>query len=172
MSTLYPPVADASNTDEPGRRYLTCCIVLAKGKGAALLDEPDYCRLSRFRWYFHNGYAARNNPDPQGPCHLYMHREVIDCPLDMVPDHINGNRLDNRRTNLRVVTPSANLHNIRRPSRNNTHGHLGAQRWGKRWKAEIVVNHKRIYLGLFDTGEEATAAYWKAKIANYPELFV
>lgn len=74
-------------------------------------------------------------------------------------DHINGVTDDNRIANIREVTATENAHNRRKP-RSNTSGVLGV-RWRKRvskWQAQIVVNKKYHYLGLFDTIDEAAAA--------------
>lgn len=81
-------------------------------------------------------------------------------------DHINGNRSDNRIENLREVTRSVNMQNLRQaPAHNKSSGMLGVKRHsnGKCWQAQIQVNKKQIYLGLFDTKEAAHEAYLKAK---------
>lgn len=81
-------------------------------------------------------------------------------------DHINGIRSDNRIENLREVSRSVNMQNLKKaPAHNKTSGLLGVKRHskGKRWQAQIQVNKKQIYLGLFDTKEEAQVAYLKAK---------
>lgn len=74
-------------------------------------------------------------------------------------DHINGVARDNRLANLRDVENSINHRNIKLPS-NNTSGRIGVRLIKKtgRWKAEITVNKKYIFIGLFDTFEEACSA--------------
>jgi len=67
-------------------------------------------------------------------------------------DHINGDRADNRKANLRIVTRSQNLMN-----KNGVKGYYFDNHY-KKWKAEIIVNGKKIGLGSFDTEEEAKAA--------------
>lgn len=79
-------------------------------------------------------------------------------------DHINGNPADNRIQNLRAVTAGQNQHN-RKLNKNNTSGFKGVS-WHKRtkrWGACICLEGKRIYLGLFNTPEEADAVVRKAR---------
>ena len=88
-------------------------------------------------------------------------------PEGFVVDHINGDRLDNRIENLRLATYSQNSANAKRHSRN-TSGLKGASRvfkrgkWTGRWQATITYRREQMYLGSFDTKEEAHAAYLEA----------
>lgn len=79
-------------------------------------------------------------------------------------DHINGVRTDNRIANLREGSRGDNMQNQRAPRRDNRSGLLGVEvhRTG-RFTARIKANGKRYYLGIFDTPEEAHAAYIAAK---------
>ena len=77
-------------------------------------------------------------------------------------DHINGNRSDNRFSNLREASNAQNCQNIVvRPT--NPSGFLGVSRHENKWRAAISVDGKRRHLGRFDTPEAAFAAYSKAK---------
>lgn len=80
-------------------------------------------------------------------------------------DHINQNKLDNRICNLRIANHSENGQNIAQPNRNNLLGMRGVRKHGlcDKYQARIKVNYKEIYLGLFDTQEEARKAYLLAK---------
>ncbi len=79
-------------------------------------------------------------------------------------DHINGDRSDNRVTNLRDVSGLVNSQNRRRPQKNNkSSGLLGAHKSKKRWASFIGINGKARRIGLFDTPEEAHEAYLTAK---------
>ena len=88
-----------------------------------------------------------------------MHREIMHAPKGMVVDHIDGNSLNNRRSNLRLCTVSQNHQNRRR-----TYGsskYKGAW-WDKRrnkWVAAITFKGKYIYLGFFDNEIDAGKAY-------------
>lgn len=78
-------------------------------------------------------------------------------------DHVNGDRSDNRISNLRDVPHSVNTQNIRRPNRLNKSGFLGVTYLKNRWKAKLQVSGKPITVGMFDTPEEAHSAYLSAK---------
>ena len=78
-------------------------------------------------------------------------------------DHINGDRLDNRIENLRIVTIAQNNQNIREPKKNNKIGVLGVCLDGGRYKAQITIQGKNINIGRFDTIEEAANAYMQEK---------
>ena len=67
----------------------------------AYVDAADYEWLSRYTWHLHNGYAARREKGRR----IFMHREIMQPPKGMVVDHIDGNRINNCRFNLRVCTP-------------------------------------------------------------------
>ncbi len=78
-------------------------------------------------------------------------------------DHINGNKADNRWANLRLSDRQHNQENRRRANKNSSHGLLGVTRNRKRFMASLTLNRKSIYLGTFDTPEQAHAAYLTAK---------
>lgn len=84
-------------------------------------------------------------------------------------DHINGNRMDNRIKNLRVVNKSKNMHN-RGMNRNNSSGYPGVSfhKASNKYQAQITVDSKVIHLGFFDSKEEAFLAYQLAKIKYHP----
>lgn len=97
---------------------------------------------------------------------LYIHGET---PEEI--DHINGNPSDNRLSNLRVATRSQNLRNTRL-RRDNKAGFKGVSfhRGAGRWTAQIGAGRTGRYLGLFDTPEEAHAAYLAAARDAYGEF--
>lgn len=84
-------------------------------------------------------------------------------------DHINGDRLDNRLANLRVVSRQGNQQNMRRaPSSNKSTGLLGVSKSGPKFRANIRIDGSRKYLGTFDTAEAAHACYVAAKRLLHP----
>lgn len=112
-------------------------------------------------WYLLNGYAAR----VRGGKIEYLHRLVNETPKNKFTDHINRNKLDNRKENLRTVNNSLSQYNQNK--RKNKSGVRGVGEHMGRWRALIGVNRKQIYLGHFDTKELAVEARQKAELKYY-----
>lgn len=128
-----------------------------KGKGNfALVDDEDFERINAYKWCINRGYAGTSLKGK----YLMMHREIFnDIPTGYVIDHINRNKLDNRKCNLRFCNKSQNAVNTR-VSSNNISGHKGVS-WHKVWKkwmVRVIKNYKTVYLKYFDKKEDAIAA--------------
>lgn len=137
---------------EPGTRM----IPLTKGYFAKV-DECDYDRLMRINWHYRQGYASwTNRTDPSAQKATGMHRYIMNTPEGMHTDHINGDRLDNRRANLRICTQGENNRNMNRDSRGTSRftGVYFDKRIGK-WRAAVRANGKRHHLGCFCSEVEA-----------------
>lgn len=78
-------------------------------------------------------------------------------------DHINGIRTDNRIKNLREANAAQNAQNQRTASSDNKSGYLGVSVFRNKWQAQIMVNGKNRYIGVYDTPEEAHEAYLAKK---------
>lgn len=139
-------------------------IKLTQGK-YALVDDEDYPILNQFKWHLSGGgYAVRSQHIKLGVNqyknkHVRMHRLINKTPKDLQTDHINGNKLDNRRCNLRSVNASINGMN-RGKTKKNTSGYKGVywDTWSSKWKAEIKVNYKKISLGRYSNIKQAVKA--------------
>lgn len=132
-------------------------IPLTKGK-FSIVDDDNYEWLMRHKWqYSSTGYAKR------GAKCIKMHREVIDAPIGIEVDHINGNKLDNRRRNLRLCRREENMQN-RGVNRLSKTGCKGVSLHRKSGKYQVHITAKGIarYLGLFKQIEDAANAYSKA----------
>jgi hypothetical protein len=140
-------------------------IELSNGE-KALIDEEDYIFLSEFTWTKTKfGYASTIKQIKNKKYCLYMHQLVLGkAPKGFVIDHINRNRLDNRRKNLRYVTITQNSMNrtSERKRKNSDYKGVFPSCSGKRWKARITFNKKVYNLGSFGTAEEAAEAYNEA----------
>lgn len=102
---------------------------------------------------------------------IYLHRAVMNAPEDAIVDHIDGNRMDCRLSNLRFATHAENIRNS--PiKKNNTSGLKGVtwSKAAKKWTSQIVHNGEKFYLGLFDTKELAFAAYCDASKKHHGEF--
>ena len=144
-------------------------IPLTQGK-FALVDDDNYEDISKYKWHVNKlGYAVRK-PYSGGGKSFYMHREIMKTPDGFCTDHINQDKLDNRKSNLRICLTSENMAN-RGKQKNNTSGFKGVF-WSinaDRWRAQITHKRKAIHLGLFDTPEDAAKAYNKAAMEIYGE---
>lgn len=144
-------------------------IPLTKGKHT-IVDDSDYEYLNQWKWHTMKGYAARRNyiDGRDKSEYLYIHRILNDTPEGMITDHINGDKLDNRRSNLRSCTKSQNAMNTG-VRRDNKSGYKGVHKNhpkvnSKPWKSEIRVGGKRIFLGYFNDPEEAAKVYREAQM--------
>jgi hypothetical protein len=127
----------------------------------ALIDLEDIDSVKNYKWYLgNNGYATNNKIGR-------LHRFIMNPPEDMVVDHIDGNKLDNRRDNLRICTHQENDWNKTLIS-TNTSGVTGVTKtkWNT-WEARIQVKGKKIHLGTFKTKEEAIQTRRQAEIDYY-----
>lgn len=139
-------------------------IKLTKGK-FALVDDDDFEWLSQWNWYFiDGGYAARSTMKGKkngGEKKMYyMHRQILNPPVGFLVDHIDGNRLNNQRYNLRACLPSGNSRN-RKLRCDNTSGYKGVLATANRWRATIGINGKSHHIGVFDNIIDAARAYDK-----------
>lgn len=146
-------------------------IPITKGH-VVLVSDDDFDQLSKFKWHFYKGYAARMSFLRLGKRrHIMMHQEIMGRVQGMEIDHRNLNKLDNRRENLRICTHAQNNQNEDKQSRN-TSGFKGVN-WHKasrKWRASIRANNKQIALGVFDSPVEAAMAYDKAAVELHGEF--
>lgn len=131
------------------------------------LDAEDFERLHDYRFYLGSGGYAAIRPDVKL---VLLHKLIVGYPI---VDHINQDKLDNRKCNLRSATNSQNQWNQSKP-KNNTSGYKGVY-WDKqrqKWRAQIKINGRRRFLGYFDDILDAARSYDKAALELFGDFAV
>jgi hypothetical protein len=129
-------------------------VTLAIGDRCTVFDECDFEAVSKLQWHFINtGYVVSSHG-------ILLHRLIAATPDGMDTDHIDRDKTNNRRGNLRHATRSENMYNAG-PRKDNTSGYRGVH-WhpqtGK-WRVRIWANKKCIHVGLFSNKSDAIAAH-------------
>lgn len=135
-------------------------IPLTQGN-VALVDDDDYEMLIEHKWHYtKQGYAGayKKGTSATGSEHLLMHREICRPQKGFVVDHINMNKLDNRKENLRVVTYQENCFNRLKIKGNSRYKGVALTR-SNRWVASIWIGDTRVNLGSYEKEEDAAKAY-------------
>lgn len=128
---------------------------------SALIDDDDFERVSKLAWWVTpQGYAVAKPPSGSRKRKtISMHRLVINAPPGSEVDHINRNKLDNRKCNLRLCTHSENCRN-KGKRRGCSSQHRGVS-WNKRkgaWQVVIRVNGRLKWGGWFTSEDDAAKA--------------
>lgn len=129
-----------------------------------MVDDEDYPWLSEDDWRLQkDGYVVRSvSMGKRGSCRtIYLHRVVMNVPLAVEIDHRKHNKLDNRKSQLRIASKSQNAQNSRKQKRHTSSRFKGVcwQHDSLKWRTYITVRRKRIHLGLFEEEIEAAHAY-------------
>jgi len=136
-----------------------------------IVDDEYFTELNKFKWHFNCGYACRwVYPDGKA-VKKRMHRVLTKASEELEVDHINQNKLDNRKNNLRLCTKAENRMN-RSKYKTNTSGEKGVY-FHKRdtvWTAQIGISGKRIHLGYFKEKKNAVKAYNLAAVKYHGEF--
>jgi HNH endonuclease len=148
-------------------------ISLTKGF-SAIVDDADFEWLMQWEWHCivnkRNKYAVRSLHGIR--MHgIRMHRVIINAPSGILVDHIDGNGLNNQRSNLRLCTNAQNMRNMKISPRG-TSQYKGVQ-WRKdhsKWQTSIMSNYRRYHIGYFTSEVEAARAYDAAAIRHFGEF--
>ena len=154
---MQPPPQEKSitrNVDNQAYITLQCGLT-------AIVDEDDWHDLQGNIWTLNNGYAICNKGNKFRKMHHVVTKRVGRYVEDgLVVDHINNDKLDNRRSNLRVVTTIVNAHNRKRVD--STKRFRGVYKSRSKWRASITCKGHAHDAGTYDTEEEAASA-WNEK---------
>ena len=132
-----------------------------------IVDTNDYNELINYHWMTTTNnnrvfyaqrsiYLGRNGRGGSKSKTLTLHRHIMKTPKDMHTDHINGNGLDNRRSNLRLCTIRQNQQNQknRRNKKSSKYPGVSFDKKAKKWRAYIHINGKHKHLGYFENSKE------------------
>jgi hypothetical protein len=139
----------------------------------AKVDDDDFEKLSKYKWQLHSdNYAIGWDKKKYGGSGkmVFMHRHIIRPSDGLQVDHVDGDKLNNCKSNLRQCTDTQNKANSVL-KKNNSTGHKGVWFDGRRkkYRAYIKKNYRTIHLGYFKTLEEAANAYDQAAIMYFGE---
>ena len=135
-------------------------IQLTQGK-VALVDDEDFEYLNQWKWYVTKRNYVRRSKENET---LYLHRIILNVKdKNIFIDHVNMNKLDNRKINLRICNRSQNGMNRNKTSLNSS-GYKGVvfDIRRKKYYAKIKVNQKIIFLGYYINCIDAARAYNQA----------
>ena len=150
-------------------------IKLSKGK-FALIDDEDFERASKIIWHLQKTrwfeYAANSiTVSPNKQSKLYLHRFILNAPKGMVVDHIDGNGLNNQKSNLRLCTNGQNQScGKKRSAASGFRGVGRSQNRHKKWQVYITHENEKHFIGCFENKIEAAKAWDKAAIKYHGEF--
>lgn len=142
---------------------------LGNEKSRSVIDLEKIETVKQYKWYQNNsGYAiSRVNKNKQ----IFLHRIIVGNPIGYEVDHIDGDPLNNRKSNLRICSHQENIMN-QKIRIDNTSGFKGVN-WDKRkgkWRARIHIHGKDKHLGYFESKEEAAKSRVKAEQEYFGEF--
>mgnify|MGYP002412235372 FL=1 len=146
---------------------------LTKGD-AAYVDAADLPLVAGFNWHIfskkNTSYAMVALRATDGSWRkLLLHRLLMVPEAGLVVDHIDGNGLDNRRSNLRTCSNAENSRNRRKAKGGTSSSFKGVARFRNGWQAQIIVDGKNLYLGRYQDEHEAALAYDAAAVEHFGE---
>lgn len=132
-----------------------------------IVDTEDVEKIKQYKWYKSNGYCVTKGIDKNNEIDI---ANVIFNDFENKFDHISHNRIDNRKVNLRLITSHQNAMNMGMKN-TNTSGVTGVQLQNtkKKWTAVITYNYKPIWLGCYESFDDAVKARIKGEIQYFKE---
>lgn len=146
-------------------------IALSNGM-SILVDESDFEKLNKYKWHVHVRKSSCGNTyyavSKIGGKSVSAHRMILNPPNGFVVDHVNGNGLDNRRSNLRFATHGQNIANsFKAIGRTSKFKGVHLNKESNKWFAQISVNGKTKNVGIFKHEISAALAYDVEAIKQY-----
>ena len=127
----------------------------------AIIDDEDFDLVNQYQWRGHKG--GKNCDHVYAVTRLRMHRLIMNAPPGMVVDHINGDTLDNRKSNLRICSTAQNQQNGKARGGSSRFKGVSYNAQKKRWLGAFMANGKTYYVGCFIDEEECARAVDKKR---------
>lgn len=132
--------------------------------GTVVFDDEDKELVMKYPWSMTKaGYAYSPRSKKDNGC-WYMHRLIMDAPEGFVVNHINHNKLDNRKENLEIVSHKVNIRKMKKQSG------IAWDKTRNKWRVHITTDYKTRFVGRFNTYEEALNARKQAEKDDWNEL--
>ena len=134
----------------------------------AIIDYEDYDRVTQHKWYYGKSNKAISTFG-DGKDTILLSRFILDIrDPSILVDHINRDKFDNRKQNLRLCNKSQNAANCK--ARIYKYKGITYNPRNRNWNAQIKINYKKIHLGCFKTDEGAARAYDEAAKKYFGEF--
>lgn len=136
------------------------------------VDTEDLSKILKYKWHLSKGYARATTRE-NGFCEsIRMHRLIINAPKGVHVDHINGNKLDNRKENLRICDSQKNQGNSKL-RKDSTTGYKGVSfdKRKNKYHSRMRVQGSLIHIGYFESSLDAARAYNIAAEEWYGQYF-
>lgn len=142
-----------------------------------VIDDEDFILLKKYRWYsrydprLKGFYAVSHTPMVNKVNKtVLMHRVIMNAPKGKQVDHIDGDTLNNRKSNLRICTSQQNHFNSKSKSGSSIYKGVSWHKSQNKWNAYIKANGRLNHLGSFLTEKEGALAYNRAAKKYFGEF--
>ena len=147
--------------------------------GEAIIDIEDIPKVEKYKWRVKIGGTERSKcasvltGNGSTTYTNSLHRHIMNCPQGLYVDHINGNRFDNRKCNLRICTNQENNFNVIK-QKTNTSGYKGVwyDKSRNKWVSELKVNGRKIFIGRFINKNDAVYTRFYAELLIHKDFMV
>ena len=142
-------------------------VIFLRNCEPVLIDSDDYEMIKAYKWFREtNGYAVREVNENGKRKVIKMHRQIMGFPEGLVIDHINGDLLDNRKSNLRACTHKQNIRNSKKPNIKNA---------ASKYKGVSYSKRDKLYIARIKHEGKHVAAYFKSEVEaakKYDEMAI
>lgn len=138
----------------------------------ALVDDEDYSRVAGHSWRWNKGYAITNKVIDGKRKTIQLHRLIANYAAGVFVDHINLDKLDCRKANLRPANGYESARNVGKRKHGLTSCYKGVD-WCKaanKWRSVIRVENRQLYLGCFSDEADAARAYDQAALIHHKDF--